>query len=270
MHEKEITDIFGHYGMPVGTCKFSDVAFRNDENSFKTVITTVLPYWFKTEGERNISLYAMLPDYHSILGDILKKISVELETLFPENKFECHVDVSPVNEKKAAELSGLGFIGKNTLLINEQYGSFVFIGDICTDADININNSRVNFGCGDCDICVRACPGNALVEGFDSFRCVSAITQKKGELTESETSILRKSGSVWGCDICSLVCPYNKKLETSLYYETYKDRLIKYIDKDLIDGLSNGEFRRKFNDRAFVWRGVSVLRRNLDMLECNE
>lgn len=270
MYEKEVSDLFSRFGLTVGACAYSDVALNGEPDRFKTVITTVLPYWFKPEGKRNISIYAMLPDYHKILGGILENITAELKELFPNNIFEYHVDVSPVNEKKAAALSGLGFIGKNTLLINERFGSFVFIGDICTDAEICIKKEFVSDGCGDCNLCVKACPGNALCKGFNIECCVSAITQKKGELTDSEASILRRSGSVWGCDVCSLVCPYNKGLEISSYYEDCKDRLIQYIDKKLLDGLSNGDFRRKFNDRAFVWRGISVLRRNIDILECNE
>lgn len=269
MHEKEVEELFLKRNMPVGTCSYSEVAFSADGH-FKSVITTVIPYWFRPEKPHNISIYAMLPDYHKVVVEMLNDICSELKKLFPESIFEPHADVSPVNEKRAAVLGGLGFIGKNTLLINEKYGSFLFIGDICTDAEIHIKNEIKENGCGDCELCRKACPGNALENGFCAEKCVSAITQKKGELTDSEKNILRRSRSVWGCDVCSLVCPYNKGLETSEYFEKYKDKLLYNIDCELLDGLTNGEFKRKFNDRTFAWKGISVLRRNLEVLECEE
>ena len=131
MYEKEIVEIFLSRNLPVGTCGYSDVSFEDKLSPFKSVITTVIPYWFRPEKSHNISMYAMLPDYHKVVVDILEYICVELKRLFPENIFVPHADVSPVNEKKAAVLSGLGFIGKNTLLINEKYGSFVFINWKC-------------------------------------------------------------------------------------------------------------------------------------------
>lgn len=270
MFEKEIRDIFIKRDMPVGSCSYSEVTLNKDDSVFKTVLTTAVPYWFKPEKPHNISIYAMLPDYHKVVFEILESLCAELKELFPDNIFEPHVDISPINEKKAAFLGGLGFIGKNTLLINEKYGSFLFIGDICTDAEIHIENEIKKNLCEDCRLCIKACPGNALENGFCLEKCVSAITQKKGELSDPEKDILCKTGSVWGCDICSLVCPYNKGLETSEYAEKYSSQLIWNIDEELLRGLSNGEFKRKFNDRAFAWKGISVLRRNLEILECRE
>ena len=162
MHEKEIRDIFLKRNMPVGSCSYSEVALNKDDSVFKTVLTTAVPYWFKPEKPHNISIYAMLPDYHKVVLEILESICAELKELFPDNIFEPHVDISPINEKKAAFLGGLGFIGKNTLLINEKFGSFLFIGDICTDAEIHIENEIKKNLCEDCRLCIKACPGNAI------------------------------------------------------------------------------------------------------------
>ena len=77
---------------------------------------------------------------------------------------------------------------------------------------------------------------------------------------------MQRSDSVWGCDICALACPHNRNLQISEYALKYEDKMIYNIDKELLDSLSNGKFKRKFSDRAFVWRGISVLRRNLEIL----
>ena len=270
MYEKEVVEVFRRSGLQVGSCDYSQVAFSQDPTSFKTVLTTVIPYWFEPKQPHNISIYAILPDYHLIVGEILQEICEELKKLFPQNTFEPHVDVSPINEKKAAFLGGLGFIGRNTLLINEEYGSFLFIGDICTDAEINIGNNVSDKSCKGCNLCIKACPGNALENGFCSEKCISYLTQKKGKLEDCEKAILKRSDSVWGCDICAAVCPYNRNLKESEYSIKYEDIKISNINRNLLEGLSNGEFKRKFNDRAFAWRGISVLRRNLDVLECSE
>lgn len=266
MFEREITDIFAKYGLPVGSCSFAEVSFLKEDTRFKRVLTVAFPYWFELSAPHNISMYAMLPDYHKVLGKILEDVVSDLKKIFPENLFASHVDVSPVNEKKAAVLSGLGFIGKNTLLINEKYGSFLFLGDICTDAEIFIENEIVANGCGDCSRCIKACPGHALGESFCSDNCVSAITQKKGELSEHEKILIGKSGYVWGCDICSLVCPYNKKLEKSHFAEKYEQYLLYNITEEFFLGFSNREFKRKYANRAFSWKGLSVLRRNFEVL----
>ncbi|MBQ6809223.1 MAG: epoxyqueuosine reductase [Clostridia bacterium] len=267
MLEKEVIEIFYKRGLPVGTCDFEDVSFSYEKTEFKKVFVTLIPYWFKPEMPHNISIYAMLPDYHVVVGELLSEIVSELKRLFPENKFEPHVDVSPINEKKAAVLAGLGFIGKNTLLINKEFGSFLFIGDICTDAEIDLNGKIIPNGCGDCLKCKISCPGKALDSGFDCEKCISAITQKKGELTAEQRDLLRRTKSVWGCDICSIVCPYNQNLKSSVYAEKYKENLLYNLTEDMISGLSNGEFKKRFKERAFAWKGVSVLRRNLEAVK---
>lgn len=268
MYEKETADIFRKRGLKCGTCAYMTSAYEPD-GTFKTVVVTLLPYYFKPEKPHNISLYAMLPDYHSVLSDILNGICGELKALMPGCRFEPHVDISPVKEKKAASLAGLGFIGKNTLLISEEYGSFVFIGDICTDADINIPSVPVKSRCGNCDMCVKSCPAGALNFGFDKSKCLSAVTQKRGELSDKEALLIRKTGCVWGCDVCSLVCPCNAEIPESRLAADNKDNLICHITYEMLDGLSDREFRRKFGDRAFIWRGVSTLRRNLKAAEAD-
>jgi len=107
--------------------------------------------------------------------------------------------------------------------------------------------------------CIKACPLGAIgEESFDSGLCLSYISQKKGELTELEIDALSGSGMIWGCDICQEVCPCNKELpETNI--EDFKNDLITRLT---IDNISNREFKEKFGDRAFAWRGKNVILRN--------
>ena len=94
------------------------------------------------------------------------------------------------------------------------------------------------------------------------FSVLSDISQKKGELSEAEAELLKSSGSVWGCDICQIVCPHNMKLATTALGELLDER-VAGLDLNDIDGLSDSEFRARYKNYAFSWRGVDVLRRNL-------
>ena len=108
------------------------------------------------------------------------------------------------------------------------------------------------------------CPGKALTEeGFNESLCASYLTQKKGDLTQSEKNIIKNSSSAWGCDICQNVCPMNADIQKSPLTEFTED-LILCIKNEYI---SNREFKRKYADRAFSWRGKSVIDRNLAILD---
>ena len=120
-----------------------------------------------------------------------------------------------------------------------------------------------------CMRCVNECPGNALLDGFDISRCLSHITQKRGELTEWETELVRDSGSVFGCDICQKVCPHNRGVTHSDISLFTEDRITN-LSLDDIDKLSNKAFREKYGNRAFSWRGKGVLCRNLQIINPGE
>ena len=112
-------------------------------------------------------------------------------------------------------------------------------------------------------MCIKLCPGGALTEnGFDERKCVSYITQKKGELSEEEMNAIRNSGSVWGCDICQRVCPENKNKELT-GINKFRENLILCIKNEKI---SNREFKKKYAERAFSWRGKGVIDRNLSII----
>lgn len=228
----------------------------------KSVIVCLFPYFIKGV-KGNISRYAMVPDYHKVCKKYLLKLAEDLNL----KDYEIYADISPYDERKLAQKAGLGIIGKNKLLINDKYGSYVFIGLIVLNSLILESDEPLNSECLNCGKCIKACPGKALLEhDFIKDKCLSDITQRKGELTAEEKNLIIKTGMVWGCDACMQACPMNKKiLETPI--PDFKINIISSLYFKEFEGLSNKEFLFKYQDRAFSWRGKNVLIRNCGVLE---
>lgn len=243
-----------------GICRFS--LLKNDlipcraeqripENA-QSVITVLFPYNLgeKAYENRNISRYAVPEDYHKICLSYLEKIKKEFEEKHTDEVFECFCDNSPVKEVRAAALSSLGVIGKNGLLINKKYGSYVFIGEIVTTARLKYTESEIE-SCLECGKCEKACESGGIK---NKSECLSAITQQKGEIENKYKSLIRKSGVIWGCDICQEVCPMNENKALTKIPEFTKNTVFN-IDADTC-----------LENRAFEWRGKSVIKRNSDIL----
>ncbi|MDP4151989.1 MAG: DUF1730 domain-containing protein [Bacillota bacterium] len=243
--------------------RFEDASkyLTEDINSFKSVIVFAVPYYCGIEGG-NISLYARGEDYHVVLKRRAQLVIDELQADVNVN-FSIYTDNSPFKEVKLAAASGLGLIGKNGLLITKDYGSFVFIGEILTDMLFDEYDSLSEIlKCENCGLCIEKCPGGALSgHNFDKTLCVSGVTQKKGELSKTETDLIKNSLTIWGCDICQIVCPHNKDIfETDLI--EFKGNRIKNIFESDVKFLTNKTFKEKYKNRAFTWRGVEPFKRN--------
>jgi epoxyqueuosine reductase len=180
------------------------------------------PVFFEA-GNRSIARYALGPDYHAAIKEKLLKIIEGVKPAFPRIEGRIFVDTSPVLEKELGRLAGLGFRGKNTLLINPKLGSYFVLGGVAFNLELTPGIPPGNGfagpchskalakedGCGDCDLCVKACPGGALREGrLSASKCVSYLTtQAKEEIPSGLVS--NSGGFAYGCDICQEVCPYN-------------------------------------------------------------
>ena len=164
-----------------------------------------------------ISRYAWGDDYHKVLGEKLEAFIQRLHQEFPE-PFEAraYVDTGPIVERVAAKYAGLGWLAKNTCLINEELGSWVFLGVILTTLDLPASlgpgEAPVPDLCGNCSLCIDACPTSAIVEPYvlDARRCISYLTI---ELRSAIPLELREpmGRHVFGCDICQDVCPWNRR-----------------------------------------------------------
>ncbi len=226
----------------------------------KSAIVYLIPY-FVSEGE-NISAYATSRDYHLYISELGIRLKQELLAVFPDAKCVSFGDHSPIDERYAAALGGLGILGDNGLIINEKYGSYVFIADMLCDIDADLIGKTTLYdikNCLHCGACKRACP-TGILNGCGTD-CLSAITQKKGELSEKEVSLMRERNTVWGCDECQKACPYNRnKQPTDIAF--FRDKRQQLLTKTVINAMTDEEFK----ERAYAWRGKKTIERNLDEL----
>ena len=226
-----------------------------------TVYICAVPYLSReTVGEHNISAYAAVRDYHAYFAELWKSVTAELCRLFPENRFVGFADHSPIDERDAALKARLGILGRNGMLITERYSSYVFLGELITDARIDCKASDVEF-CEDCGLCKQECPMDQLGE------CLSWVTQKKGELTETEQEALVRYNTAWGCDVCQRVCPHTRRAIKNGTIYTNIDYFLTDVIPDLDPAILSAMSDAEFSSRAFSWRGRQTVSRNLEILE---
>ncbi len=225
------------------------------------VLAAAFPYY---AGDRpgNLSLYARGEDYHRVLLRRLAPICDVLMEQYPGESFVPAADSSPLPEREAAWLAGLGLRGRNGLLILPPYGSYVFLGTILTGAPLPLPERPTAPDCMGCGRCRAACPVRRDGAAWDSSRCLSHLTQKKGTLTPAEAAALAAHPLIWGCDLCQTACPYNEAAARSPLPEFSAGCIDSLTPADL-EGLTNRTFDARYGQRAFAWRGPAVLRRNL-------
>lgn len=225
----------------------------------KTIISIAFPYLYYREVRRGayFSTYTQGSDYHHVVYKYLKQICDFIESLGGSG--EAFVDSNALPERYIAALSGVGFIGKNNMIITEKYGSFVFLGEIITDMEIEADESLKNQ-CGDCQLCINQCPTNSIgVNGSNPNVCLSYITQKK-EIDEIWQ--VRLKGRLFGCDSCQDICPYNKGSEFSKIVEFKPKDYMRQVNLDELINLDNKAFRERYKNTSCGWRGKKILKRN--------
>ena len=158
-----------------------------------------------------IAKYAYGEDYHRVVKDRCFELLAHIKTLFPDVQARVFVDSAPVMERQWAQLAGLGWIGKNSLLLRKGIGSFFFLSEIFLDVSIEAAPVIQSDHCGTCTRCIDACPTQAIVQDqvIDANKCISYLSIEKTETLE-ETELNMMHGWLFGCDICQDVCPWNR------------------------------------------------------------
>lgn len=235
--------------------------------SAKTIISIAVAYPHKLKQQPQKTAYKrgkFTPnswglDYHYVLQDKLDRLAKGIEELTADFEYKGMVDMGALVDTAVAQRAGIGFIGKNGLVISKEFGSYMFLGELITNLDIE-PDQPVDYGCGDCNRCVTACPTSCLIGdgSMNAKRCLSFQTQDKGVM---DLEFRKKIKTViYGCDICQICCPYNKGLDNPLATEIDPDlshpELLPFLE------LSNGQFKEKFGHVAGSWRGKNILQRN--------
>jgi epoxyqueuosine reductase len=218
-----------------------------------------------------IAQYAQGYDYHNVLRQRLNELLAWVQRQVPQCRGRGVVDTAPLLERDFARRAGLGWFGKNTMLLNKQLGSFFFLGALLLDVPLQPDLVHETSHCGTCTACLDACPTQAFPEPgvLDSRRCISYLTiELKGSIPREQ----RPGLGAWtfGCDICQEVCPWNRK--APLAREPALQPRPGFIVVDLIEllGLSSEEFRQRFRGTALMRTKRLGLLRNAALVLGNQ
>jgi epoxyqueuosine reductase len=241
------------------------------EENGKSVISVLKSY--HPENDRlstqspKIARYAYGKDYHAVMKEKMAKLfSFIKKTFYPDLKGRCFVDSAPLLERSLAVRAGLGWIGKNGMLINRRLGSYVFIGELVIDIDLTYNNIEEKNRCGNCSKCTEACPTKAIIGNstVDSNKCISYLTiENKGEIPEKYKNKL--SGWIFGCDICQEVCPWNRIAKPMNEPEFKSDKYLLEMSPNDWKNISNEKFNELFRNSAIKRTKFEGLKRNIDL-----
>jgi epoxyqueuosine reductase len=211
-----------------------------------------------------VAKYARGEDYHRVTRARIDRLGAFLLAR-GARVAHSYVDSGPIPERALAHRAGLGWIGKNTMLIRPGAGSFFFIGTLFTDLALPPDRPMATEHCGSCTRCLDACPTGALLEPYvlDATRCISYLTiEQKGPIPPELTG--RLEGWAFGCDICNDVCPWNERFATTTpVAELLPRRAFTAADAGRFDTMDEDEFGRCYGGTPFERPGLPGMRRNL-------
>jgi epoxyqueuosine reductase len=205
-------------------------------------------------GQGRVSRYAWGQDYHDLVHERLKSLAGFLRERVPEARVRGVIDTAPLLEREFAQRAGLGWIGKNTLVLNRKLGSWFFLAVLLTDAELEYDQPHEADHCGTCRACLDACPTGAFVDAYvlDSRRCISYLTIEHRSPVPEE---LRTGLGEWlfGCDVCQDVCPWNRQAPVQPLAELQPLADANPVDLAELFDLDEAAFRRRFRHSP-LWR----------------
>ncbi len=214
-----------------------------------------------------IAAYACTTDYHITIKRMLQSIAGKLEERYGPIRFRAFTDSAPLHEKRWAIEAGLGWQGRNSLLINPHYGTFLLLGELLVDRTVDTYDTPFEGdGCAACHQCMEACPNAAILPGrnIDTRRCISRLTIEKSasddSSRDSETAL---HGWIFGCDACQLVCPWNRHTPLCTNPEFKQQFDPRSLTYDFWSRLGEEEFERLFASTPLSRCGLSNLKKNL-------
>jgi epoxyqueuosine reductase len=238
----------------------------------RSVISVLMNYFPAenppVENNYKIAKYAYGKDYHPVIRERLNLLISGLKELAGDIQAQAFTDSAPVLEKAWAEKAGLGWIGKNTCLIHPKLGSFVFIGEIITDLELEYDRRQINDLCGGCTRCIDACPTGAILAPrlLDARKCISYLTiEFRGEIPQHEKDNF--NDWIFGCDICQDVCPWNRKVEPHRENSFQPAQGMLEMDKEKWEQLTEDQFRDLFRESAVKRTKFVGLKRNIFFLK---
>jgi epoxyqueuosine reductase len=201
-----------------------------------------------------VSRYAWGTDYHDLIRQRVERVASEISQVAPDSRWRCVVDTAPLLEREFAQLAGLGWIGKNTLLLNRGLGSYFFLAALLTDLELEYDEPWASDHCGTCRACLDACPTGAFVAPYvlDARRCISYLTI---ELRGPVPSDLRPGLGEWGfgCDVCQEVCPWNQHAPVSIDSMLAPRADLDPLDLTELFAQDEQAFRERFRGSP-IWR----------------
>ena len=232
-------------------------------------VVVVLENYYTPDTETDLAAprvakYARGEDYHRVTGGRLETLAEFLKA-HGATVARPYVDAGPVPERELAQRAGLGWIGKNTMLIRPGAGSFFFIGSIFTDLPLPADPPFTTDHCGSCTRCLEACPTGALIGPrlLDATRCISYLTiEQKGPIPPGLAE--RLEGFAFGCDICNDVCPWNVRFaEPTTLKELRPRHSLAGSDEVFFDRMDEEEFTRRYGATPIERPGLAGMRRNV-------
>lgn len=232
----------------------------------KSVIVFAYPYWHSCENH-TIAMYAHGYDYHKVIQKKIKTIASFLNENIEDFKFKISVDSSPIHEKTWAVRAGIGWQGKNSLIINPEIGSWFLIGTLVINIFL-FSKVRIENQCGKCNLCIESCPTGAIYEkGYiDSRKCLSYHTiENKNEIPPDIQQKIKHT--IFGCDICQLVCPWNQNITIR---KNDKICILNRINVKEIINMDETTFRSFFDKTPIKKSGINRIKRNAEIYLKNQ